>query len=634
MTAKVTWGARLRYEFDKSMAAGTIALMGWLALVVAVLSIGSGLFIAATGIAPADGEPMSLAEDLWQATMRAMNAGPVAGDQGWTYRFVMLGVTLLGIVAFSALVGVLSAGVDSQLERLRKGRSKVLETNHTIILNWSSSIFDVISELVIANESQGKSQIVIMAEKDKVEMEDEIAAMVPRLGKTRIICRNGAPTDLTDLDIVSPQQSRSIIILSPDGDEPDAQVVKTILAIVHAPNRRIEPYRIAAEIRDGSNAELARVVGGDELQLVLADDLLSRIIVQTSRQLGLSAVFSELLDFEGCEFYAYPAGSLEGETFGNAIQAFNTSAVVGLSRPDGKVQLNPPMDTVIQPGQLLVLVAEDDSAIASGLTSSPTVDASVVKAAPSRAEAAERNLVLGWNRRGPTIVSELSRYLAPGSTLVVAASNPDLAEILESVTLADETIKLETRVIDTCSPTALEALAIETCDSVIVLGYSDELSAQTADTRTLITLLHLRKIADASGKHINIASEMADIRNRELAAVTRADDFVVSNKLISLMLAQASENPYISAIFEDLLDEAGSEICLRPIGDYVAIDAPVNFYTIVEAARVRGETAIGYCRSREGDPAGGSTGGVVINPRKSEALEYRPGDRVIVLALD
>ena len=411
-------------------------------------------------------------------------------------------------------------------------------------------------------------------------------------------------------------------------------MVKTILALVHAPNRRAEPYRIAAELRNGSNAELARTVGGDELQLVLADDLLSRIIVQTSRQLGLSAVFSELLDFEGCEFYAHPAGSLEGETFGTAIQAFDTSAVVGLSRPDGKVQLNPPMDTVIEPGQLLVLVAEDDSAIAAGLGHAPEVNAAAIKAPKPNIEQAERNLVLGWNRRGPTIVPELSRYLAPGSTLVVAASTPDLADILAGVTLADASIKLEARVVDTCSPSALASLAIETCDSVIVLGYSDELSAQVADTRTLITLLHLRKIADASGKHINIASEMADIRNRELAAVTRADDFVVSNKLISLMLAQASENPYISAIFEDLLDEAGSEICLRQMSDYVSIDGPVNFYTIVEAARARGETAIGYCRASDAEKASGSVGGVVINPRKSEALAYRPGDRVIVLALD
>jgi hypothetical protein len=127
---------------------------------------------------------------------------------------------------------------------------------------------------------------------------------------------------------------------------------------------------------------------------------------------------------------------------------------------------------------------------------------------------------------------------------------------------------------------------------------------------------------------------MVDIRNRELAEVTGADDFVVSNKLVSLMLAQASENEYLSSIFDDLLDEDGSEIYMRPIGDYVDLTKPVNFYTIAEAARQRGETAIGYRRQRPGEDDGRNMGGVVVNPSKSEVLDYQPEDRVIVLAED
>ena len=128
---------------------------------------------------------------------------------------------------------------------------------------------------------------------------------------------------------------------------------------------------------------------------------------------------------------------------------------------------------------------------------------------------------------------------------------------------------------------------------------------------------------------------MIDIRNRELAEVTRADDFVVSNKLVSLMLAQASENEYLSSIFDDLLDEDGSEIYMRPVGDYADLSGPVTFYTIAEAARQRGETAIGYRRKRESeDDDGRNMGGVVVNPSKSEALDYLPEDRVIVLAED
>src|SRR5690606_35666850 len=112
-------------------------------------------------------------------------------------------------------------------------------------------------------------------------------------------------------------------------------------------NRRAEPYRIAAEIREEANAEIARVVGGSEVQLVLADDLIARIVVQSTRQPGLSAVFTELLDFDGCEIYAVPQPGLTGKTFGEAILAYESCALIGLCGEDGTVALNPPMDTRI-----------------------------------------------------------------------------------------------------------------------------------------------------------------------------------------------------------------------------------------------------------------------------------------------
>ena len=63
------------------------------------------------------------------------------------------------------------------------------------------------------------------------------------------------------------------------------------------------------------------------------------------------------------------------------------------------------------------------------------------------------------------------------------------------------------------------------------------------------------------------------------------------------------------------------------------LSRPVNFYTITESARLRGETAIGYRRKRGIEDAR-NMGGVVVNPNKAEALDYLPEDRVIVLAED
>lgn len=630
--------ARLRYEFDKSMSAGPIALIGWLAVISVVLIALAALVLAVTGIAPDGAGRLGFVEAMWASLMRTLDAGTMGGDSGWGFRIVMLAVTIGGIFVVSTLIGILSSGIEGKLEQLRKGRSKVLESDHTIILNWSPSIFDIVSELAIANLSRKHPRIVIMADRDKVEMEDEIAAKVPNLRNTRVICRSGDPTDLYDLTLVSPQSSRSIIVLSPESDDherndPDSQVVKTILALVNDPARRAAPYRIAAEIRDGKNAELARTVGGQEVQLVLADDLIARIVVHSSRQSGLSAVYSELLDFDGCEIYTIDQPELAGNSFGDAIMAYESSTLIGMCDVDGRVFLNPPMDTQFQPGLKAIVIAEDDAAIRI-TTTGVTVDPAAIAAPRHLDKQAERTLMLGWNHRAPIIASELSRYVAPGSLLTIAADVPGLEDEVAAMQLPGGNLHIEFAVIDTTHRPTLEALNVPSYDHVLVLGYSDQMEPQPTDTRTLVTLLHLRKIAEAAGRHINVVSEMIDVRNRELAEVTRTDDFVVSNKLVSLMLAQASENDNLSAIFDDLLDEAGSEIYMRPVEHYIELGRPVNFYTVVQACRQRGEVAIGYVRRRDGSAGRRNMGGVVVNPKKSEALLYAHGDRLVVLARD
>jgi hypothetical protein len=84
-------------------------------------------------------------------------------------------------------------------------------------------------------------------------------------------------------------------------------------------------------------------------------------------------------------------------------------------------------------------------------------------------------------------------------------------------------------------------------------------------------------------------------------------------------------------VFADIFDPEGSEIYLKPVGDYVELDQPLNFYTIVEAARRRGEAAIGYRQSADSDDAAKAYG-IVINPDKSNKVTFENEDRIIVLA--
>jgi hypothetical protein len=109
------------------------------------------------------------------------------------------------------------------------------------------------------------------------------------------------------------------------------------------------------------------------------------------------------------------------------------------------------------------------------------------------------------------------------------------------------------------------------------------------------------------------------------------DDFIVSEHLISLMMSQLSENAELMGVFSDMFDPEGAEIYLKPISDYVTTGQLVNFYTVTEAARRRGETAIGYRLMSESHDADKAYG-VHTNPKKSEQVSFSADDKVIVIA--
>ena len=129
---------------------------------------------------------------------------------------------------------------------------------------------------------------------------------------------------------------------------------------------------------------------------------------------------------------------------------------------------------------------------------------------------------------------------------------------------------------------------------MILLSYSDlpiqEADAQDADHAAAPAQSSPTPPACAS----SIVSEMMDLRNRALAQIARADDFIVSDKLVSLMMSQLSENKNLEQVFKLLFSSEGSEIYIRPMTDYIRLGSTVDFYTVLEAAAQRGETAIGY----------------------------------------
>jgi voltage-gated potassium channel Kch len=629
---KISLRKKLRYKFDNLMSAGPAALIGWLGIISAALVIIAALVISIAGLAQDEGTPLSFIEAAWESLMRTLDPGTMGGDTGWGFRIVMLGVTVGGILIVSILIGVLVNGISNKLDELRKGHSFVVESNHTLILGWSEKIFPVISEIAVANENQKNPSIVILAPLDKVEMEDEIRIKIPDLKNTRVICRTGDPIDLDDLKIVNPDKARSILILAGNEANPDIHVIKTILAILNNPERKESKYHIVAEINDRKNKEVAKMAGKDEVTLVHSDDLIARVTAQTCRQSGLSIVYDELLGFEGDEIYFQHEPRLTGKTFKDAMHAYEDSSVIGLRFGDGTTKLNPPMGTPIGEKDLIIAISEDDDTVILSGKKETGIDETAIAKYKAAKQKPEHTLILGWNRRGSSTVTELDNYLTKGSSCKIVSENKIGSE-LNAFKAQLKNQKLSFKEGETTDRAIIEGLKLKSFNHIIILCYSDTLDMQEADSRTLITLLHLRNISEKLGREFSIVSEMMDIRNKELAEVTRADDFIISNKLISSMLSQLSENRGLKAVFDDLFDAEGSEIYLKPVINYVKPGKEMNFYTVLESAARKNEIAIGYRKCKHSHDAS-RTYGVVVNPDKSKIITFDEKDKVIVIAED
>lgn len=586
-----------------------------------------------TGIHQPEEPGLPFIEAAWQSLMRTLDSGTVGGDTGWGFRIIMLIVTIGGIFIASTLIGILSSGIEGKLEELRKGRSEVMEEDFTLILGWSSKVYTIIGELVMANENQKKPRIVILSGEDKVEMEDAIKINVPDTKNTKVICRSGDTTNPVDLNIANPKNAKSIIILGKDAHESDFEIIKTILAITNNPERKTEPYHIVAEMREVHNFDVARMIAKDEAELILTDDIVARIMVQTSRQSGLSVVYTELMDYGGDEIYYKNEPTLAGKTYAEALLLFDTSCIMGLQQ-NGISKINPPMDTVIQENDNIIVISADDDTIVLNNKSVFDIDEPVINNATIAAvKKVERIILLGWNRRVIRVIKELNNYVGKGSIVHVVANNPLPDELDTKQTAAYENLTIEYTAAETSDRKVLESIDVFHSDYVMLFSYELDNDIQRSDAITLITLLHLRDMSEKANRDLNIVSEMLDLKNRELAEVTNTDDFIVSDKMLSLLITQVSENKHLMRVFEDILDEEGSEIYMKPITDYITTDKAVDAYTLTAAGVIKGHTVIGY-RIMADQHNAANAYGIKLNPEKPEKIKFSLEDKLIVLADD
>lgn len=620
--AQPTIGAKLRYRFDLALARGPMVVIGYLGIVMlAIIAVASIVMWALQLKGVNGGEPIESPFDaFWQALLRVVDSGTFAADATWPTRLLGLLITIAGIFLAGSLIGLIASAVDQQIEQLRKGRSTVLETGHTLVLGWSPRLPTILAELVEANASMRHAAVVVLANHPKDEMEDELRARVPETRTTRVVCRTGDPSRPADLSMVNVAGARSVIVLA--GDEGDAGVVKAVLAV-----RSIDPHftsaHVVAELDNAGHAATLRTLTEGRIVTIQADEIIAELTAQACHQAGLASVFRELLDFDGDEIYFTPMPQLEGVPYRDVLGSFAECSVLGWIRADGVVELNPPAEATFGAGYEIITVAEDDDrVVCTGVVPAPPVS---VDTTVDFVEEAQRILMIGWSDLGPGVLRELDEFLAPGSSIELVV-DPALitSELndLEPPVPATEHCRVTVHPGGRGPEALMEMASASAFDQAIVLGYRDPVPVSEADARTMLTLLTLDKAFRSMAQRPRMVAEMLDRANVAVAQTTGVEDFIVSDELSSLMIAQLSERLELHKVFDELFDVEGAFIALHPAPLY-ATSATTSFAEIVAAASQRGQTAFGWRID--------ATGEVVVNPAKARQVTLGASDQVLVL---
>ncbi len=403
---------KVQYQIDNAFSRGTPILIFWLGVISLFIMVTASIIIVILKISiDSSGTPV-IFEVFWHSVISMISPGEIQENQSWVYRVIMLFVTLGGIFITSTLIGLISSSINQKLESLQRGRSTVFEEGHIVILGSNDQVFTIIHELIDAYQNSAKRKcIVLMGQFDKIEMDNKIHEIFPRIKKVRIVIRTGNPVDPYALDILNLQKAKAIIILSPDVDDPDSEVIKTCLAILKNNKASADRFHIIAEIRNSDNKDVVKVFEENDIDWILSGEIISKITAQTCRQSGLSIIYTDLLDFAGDEIRLFSCKDLVGNSFGNVINLFEINSVIGLVPSGQKPILNPPMNTRFAEGDQLLLLAENQDNIFIN-TSGITIDEGIIEGYQlEEIEEPEVFLFLGWNWKLPNIIKELDNYV-------------------------------------------------------------------------------------------------------------------------------------------------------------------------------------------------------------------------------
>ena len=623
--------ARVRYLIDRAFArefAGQLLLL--FVLVVTVTLIGMtavffGLFSAEN--ANISGIPHNIDKGFWDSLWWSLNQ--VLRLRGFERMYGATGVvlayafflSLMGLVVFSVLISLINNTMRSRIEALRRGETPVLERDHVLVLGWNNKVFSVLRQL--ASLEPG-IKVVILAPREINDMQEELRVAGIQRERMTIILRSGIPSNRSELERVALDHASSVIILSTDAD--DSESIKSMVLLAAKDDWPGKAPTLTSEIAHERNYELARIASRGRLQIVSSAKVISKVIVQTIRNPGLSSIYNELFSHAGNSIYVQQVPECTDVAIEDIAYRITDAIPIGITwekQQDGNlrhaVALNPEPDYEIAEDEKLVLIAR--GLPVHYVASETGYQSQLAREGGGHTRVPRRVLLIGWTDMIHDILLELDAHALQGTEIsILSGKTPEEAgrRIEQHQEAAFKNLGLEFIEGDAADAAVYAEIDLSSYQSVVVLADDWGDKEGDVDTRTLRILLRLsdRRKYDKVLAHTVV--ELMDEANRDLIVGLGVDDVVISPNVVSAQLAQIARQDVLGPIYRELLSAGGVEISLRPAGDYVALDTDCHYNDLIYAAQQKLEIALGLRLAR-------NNGEVLLNPPRDKTWRLGRG---------
>ncbi len=258
-------------------------------------------------------------------------------------KLVSMVLIVVGVAVFSFFVGVATTYISSFEENRLRGLVRVNWSDHVVIIGWSETVQELITELRANNPSE---KIVLVAELSEVPPE------LRDLHNFAFV--SGDPTKLSVLERAGVSRARYVIVCTGD----DARNSMVVLLV-----RKLNTSAVViAEVSRKENCALLKQAGAN--YVIVSQSFIGRLLASYVFEPGVAMFFEDVSTaIYGNDVIEVPSEKFVGKSCGELLMELKSrynATLIGIRRGCGVI-VNPKLDEVIKSGDSLILLVDSVS---------------------------------------------------------------------------------------------------------------------------------------------------------------------------------------------------------------------------------------------------------------------------------